>query len=462
MILTSSVEAEGGTTPERLSRLRNHLTKNRHLKKVAPSLPIVFSISQQLITNAISVPATAIIIREMGAASYGSFTTAAGLIGTVGFLTNLGLRMGFLRDVVQNSEDRPQLFAEQVGLRLLLASIATTIAVLAAHFLRYPPVIELCVLVGGIGLIMSTFVTVFTDYFQAIDEMKQNARINLIAGLTLTAASVLVVKSGGQTVALALVYLINPLLSLVLFWRLTCKSQFRPSIIWNVRRYCELLYRMRHLTLQLVTGTLSGQVQSVLVPKLAGITAFGYFSAGTLVTGRLSVVTDVLSSAYFPALTRFAKAKPAVLLAHLRKYFLVSLFCSFTIALLASLAAGPIAHLLFPKNAFFCQQSIRITAWALPLCAVDNVMSLFLVAVGRQQEASKRGIQTMSAGFVSTVVLIYFFGFSGACWSAIVCPTIAICNIGILFRHEMLATHHFSLSKTIFKAVSKATGFTQS
>ncbi|HEY1922089.1 MAG TPA: oligosaccharide flippase family protein, partial [Tepidisphaeraceae bacterium] len=151
---------------------------------------------QPLLLNILSLPVMAYIIRGLGPSNYGQWTMAIALIGAIGILANLGLRGAFIRQVAAEPHHASKALAEQLGLRLVLATVAASVAILLCLILKYPLVAIQCAAIGAVGMIVTTLATTLIDVLQAIGRTATGAGVNLIAGLSLTAASIIVIRFG--------------------------------------------------------------------------------------------------------------------------------------------------------------------------------------------------------------------------------------------------------------------------
>ena len=170
---------------------------------------------QRLLLNAISVFALAFIIRRLGPNAYGQWAVGTTLNAAVLFLTGMGLRPLFVRSVTYEPLRGPELLAEQLGLRTALGLLAAGLAIAAAMAVGYPSVIVLSTVLAGVSTLLIAVWTTFADYLQAFQRVRVVATVTTVAGLVLTAISVVVAWAGGGAIALAASYISGPLISTV-------------------------------------------------------------------------------------------------------------------------------------------------------------------------------------------------------------------------------------------------------
>lgn len=383
-------------------------------------------ILQPLLLNVVGIPATGYIIRQLGATGYGQWATATTLIATVTFLTNLGLRMYFIRSLARDPEHAQAGLAEQLGLRILLGCFATLIAVGTAIVLRYPAVVVQCTAIAAFGLILTCAASATTDLLQATQNLSALAGVNLIAGLVLTAVSVAVIAAHGGPAELSFAYLLGPVITLALSIRLVQRRCCKVGIRWDLRRSATLLWQSRLMASQLGVGTLAAQAEALLIPKLVGMNAYGFFSAGWLLPSRLGIIPDAVITTFYPIFAQKQKeGTPAVAQEVARASVLVLGLCG-AAAVGISFVAGPIAKILFREQAALCREVMQISVWWLPLQGLAGVMGYALNAAGRERDETRLSITSNVAAIGVSSALILTFGLPGAAWATVCRGALAV------------------------------------
>lgn len=374
-----------------------------------------FIIIQPLLLNALSLPVTAYIIATLGAHDYGQWAVALTLVTTGSILTNLGLRSFFVRGVAQRPETAPRAFAEQLGLRLTLAVCAGALSLSVCYLLGYPLRVWQCTAILACGALFTAAAAVVSDLLTATERLPALATINMAAGLALTVASALAMWLGWGLLGLALAYLLGPVLTGTLSLLLVKRRLFPVRIVWSPRRFWSLLSEARVLGIQLFVMNLGNHAENLLVPKMVGISAYGFFAAGTLLPRRLEVVPDGLNTAFYPALARSYQESAERAIASVKRFGVFMFAASVPAAVAIFLLADPIARLLFPDQADVCRTVIRITIWWVPLIGFAYGMGYALNAAGHEKEEARIAITSTVVSLAVSVVLIAQFGLVGAC-----------------------------------------------
>jgi O-antigen/teichoic acid export membrane protein len=376
-----------------------------------------------LALNALSVPAMAFIIRRLGPTGYGQWAVATSLLAVTAVLTNLGLRGAFVRAVAADPNSAPAALADQLGLRLALAAAASATVVAACGLLRYSRPVHQCVALGAVGLTLTTVATTLGDLLQALHRVRTLAAVNLAAGLSLTAASLVAAACAGGPVAIAAAYLTGPLFAaaaLAVIVRRRCGCPV--SIRWHGATFRRLIVSSRFFAAQQLLAVGGAQAEALLLPRLVGLQQFGFFNAGTLLASRLTALPDGLCTAAYPAMAAAGDAGRTGALA--ARCLLVAAGGGAMVAACGSLAAEPIGRLLFPGAPALFATVVRVTIWSLPLFGVESVMGYALNAAGADRAKARVSVPAAMASLAVSVALVATLGVTGACWSMLLRPAV--------------------------------------
>lgn len=373
-----------------------------------------FTVVQPLMLNALSIPATAYIIKSLGPLEYGEWAVALSLIASTAVLVGLGARSAFVRGISRDPSTAPLAFAEQLGLRMFLGAFAGAVSVAACVALGYRSIVIECTMLLAVGGIFSSVSQVVADLLIASERLPAMSIINAVGGFTLTVASVLAIWLGVGQLGLALSYMVGPVLSAALSLLLVQRQLFPVRMTWSPRRWWTLLSESRVFTGQLLVYGLDTQAANLLVPKLVDVASYGYFAAGTLVPTRLMVIPDGLNMAFYPVLVRHHAEGPESFRRSVRNYCLLAGVVGIAAALPIYFLAGPIANLLFPEHPEVCKMLIQTTIWWVPLVSLYTAITNCLNAAFREGPETRVAFAAMIVSMLVTVILIATWQLNGA------------------------------------------------
>src|SRR5579871_3864305 len=380
---------------------------------------IIYLVGQPLLLNVIGMPATAYFIRTLGPSGWGRYSLGVFLIGLFTFVTNLGLRPRFLRIIAQFPERAAIATAEQLGLRTLLALLAGLLAILLCLVFRYPLVVLHCVIVGAFGLIMVSVATVLQDVLQGFKNFKVYSAVNLVAGIVVTAITVVAVWEGTGPLGLTIAYLSGVAMTLMLLVIAVQRYHIPIGIRGSYQRYRELLHDSRNIGLSQLTTSIQENIERLLLPKITNIDQVGYFSAGTYLTSRLPILPDGVATAYYPNIAEKSRTEEQQVPPLVAQLLSLSLVVCLPIAILIAYHAAPIAVILFPKDPLLCENVIEITIWAIPLMGLSMSMTYAMQAANHHDQAARALMLSTVVSCASSILLVVYLGVTGASWAMV-------------------------------------------
>jgi O-antigen/teichoic acid export membrane protein len=370
---------------------------------------------QPLFLSLFWVPATGFIIAKLGAETYGQWALALSLNSTALIITNLGLRSFFVRRLAQDPGCAAAAFRDQLGTRSLLAVLAAGASIGTAWVLGYPKTVLLATSLLSIGLLFNVVTACVADLLQAVERLPVLASINMVAGLLLMAAAVVVTYAELGVPALCAAYLIGPILSGSLSLLFVNRQLFPVSFHLSVRRSVELLWEARVMGIQVFVGTLENQAENLLVPMVSGMANYGQFAAGSLLVRRLDVISDALCTAFYPLMVRaYQRQEPD---SSLRRLALLPVMVCMPAVLCVFLLAAPISRILFPDNPVVSTFVIQVTIWWVPLVALSTGLGYALNAAQRERRDTALLMIMTIISLICSPILIWRFGVLGACLS---------------------------------------------
>jgi O-antigen/teichoic acid export membrane protein len=374
---------------------------------------------QPLVLGAMMLPATMYVVRELGAVGYGQWTAATALVAVTMFVTNLGLRMTFVRTVARNPQAAGQALADQLGARLCLSVMAASVSILVCLFVGYSQTILLCTAISAVGLMLTTVSTTAGDLLQGLQRLGVVAAANLAAGFLLTLTSVVVVAYGQGPVGVSLSYLVGPLVSLAIMLWVIRRQHYPVRVALDSRRLRRLLWEARFMGPAQLVHSASLNAEALLLPRLVGEAQFGHFSGGTLLVTRLMAVPDGLGTALYPAVVEADRIGPQAVARLVTRFVVLSLASGLAMAIGVYVLAGPITGILFPHGTQTTLQVIQITIWLLPVMSVLFVLGGALNGLNGDAAQARAVVISSIINLGVTVLLVWKYGVVGAAWSMV-------------------------------------------
>jgi O-antigen/teichoic acid export membrane protein len=374
---------------------------------------------QPLVLSAMLLPATMYALRELETTGFGQWTTATSLIAFAMFATNLGLRATFVRAVARDPKLAGPVLADQLGLRLLLSIGGSAIALLLCVVMGYSSIVLACTVISAVGLVLTTISTTAGDLLQGAQRLGVVAVANTIAGVCLTAASVIVIALGQGPIGLSLSYLVGPVISTLVMFAVIRRDHFPVRFVFHLERFRKLLWEARYMGAAQLVHSASSNAEALILPRLAGETIFGYFSGGTLLSTRLAAVPDGLGSALYPAVVEADRTGPHAVMRLVGRFLVLGFLACLAIAAVVHLLAGPMSLILFKENPIVGRQVMQITIWAIPVMSLLWVLGATLNGLGGDAAQARAAVISAVINLALSAFLVWKYGLLGACWSMV-------------------------------------------
>jgi O-antigen/teichoic acid export membrane protein len=153
------------------------------------------------VTIALSLVSAPLLIRHLGIAEFGRYTTVLAVVAIVSGLTDAGLVSIALREwATRTGEDRARMMRSLLGIRLELSVGGLAIGVAFTMLAGYDGTLVLGTLIAGIGLVLQAVANVLTVSLQGelrfgwatiIDIARQTVAVTLIVALVIAGAPLL-------------------------------------------------------------------------------------------------------------------------------------------------------------------------------------------------------------------------------------------------------------------------------
>ena len=409
-------------------------------------------------TVALALVAAPLLIRHLGIATFGRYTTVIAIVTIVGGLSDAGLVNVALREwATRKGEDRAIVMRRLLGIRLELSAGGVAIGVAFALLAGYSTTLVLGTLIAGIGMVLQATANVLTVPLQGelrfgwaaiIDVTRQAVSVVLIVALVLAGASLLpffVVAIPAGLAALALTAMLVrrqiPLAPLL-------RGPERWPLIRDTLPYAAAI----------AVNTVYFRVTIVVMSLIAAAEQTGYFATSFRVIEVLVGVPALAIGAAFPILSRAVQDEPdrfryaterileLALVAGTALVLVVVLSAPFVIRVLAGPAGAPAAPVL------------QIQGLALLATFLGMATGFTLLSLRWFRTLLIANIGALIANIILTLVLVPLDDARGAAIAAVIAEScFAVGLLAVLARRR---TASLRISSIVAVAIAGLAGAT--
>jgi polysaccharide transporter, PST family len=392
---------------------------------------------QPLVMNVLSLAATRYIAERLGVTDFGRFNLGLAFVTMFAPLTHLGLRGLTVRHVPQNRDTAAEYLGRILVLRVLLALIVAALVIVAAPLSGGGGATRSVIAVSAVGLILTTIAGVFSDGFQAFERVGPVGMANLVGGILLTLASVLVIKLGGGIRDLAIAYVLGPLCSVVLLGIWSWRLPFRPRPSWSLVASMQLLRQAWPFLGLIIVDVVSMRMDVLVLVRVIGDAKLGYYMAAMSLVDRGMYLASGASDALLPAVAQLSAHTPLSALGLLRKSTLWLLVISLPLAVTTSVLAPLVIRFVFGSHYLAAAPILAIGIWRLPAMCLAILSGYSLLAVKRQDLELRTGAIGTLLSLTLLFPLVSRFGFLGGATALAIRPLFAF------FLRLPRIIHHF-------------------
>jgi O-antigen/teichoic acid export membrane protein len=306
----------------------------------------LFSLIGQVTVKALSVAFSILIVRRLGDASYGLYSTALAYVGIFAILSDLGLAPYIVREVAKRPERTSLLFANGVLLRLLLSAGTIAVIIGSALALKRSPELVLGAAIGGCGLFLYAVRGPIESLFIARERLDLLSVMNVLNQMGFVVLGTLALFGGLGFIGLLVVSLVSLGVSTVIGWRFLRRTggvSWRPQPqLWPALLKAALPFGVIGFSLGL-----SYKVDTILLQYFHGDAVTGWYNAAYNLIFMLTMVSNSINLALYPALCRQHSVNPQGMPALYTQALKYLLLIALPVAVGATVLAEPLVRLLY-------------------------------------------------------------------------------------------------------------------
>ena len=375
-------------------------------------------IAAQLILRAgniaLGIAVTVVLVRALGAAAFGEWSTILAVLMVAGYLGTIGLD----QVTVERAASQPDRAAGWVGslfaLRLTLALpvMAGTAAVCA--LIARDDEMRIAGLITSLVLLATAFASVRV-VFQLQVRNAFSSSMDVVNGIVWGAAVFIIAITGGGLVAVSVGFALSAWLTSVALGILAMRAM--PLELRGARdRWRPLL----SLAIPIGVGQLLifsyGYVDQILVFRLAGAEDAGLYGAVYRILERITFIPASLMATLFPIIVAARDEDPARVarLFQLALEYLV--LAALPVFVMSLVGAGPLVQLLFGSEFSAAAPALPVLMGAFLFICGGFLAGYLITTYGLQRRFVWFALAALVFNVAGNLLLVPRYGFMGAAW----------------------------------------------
>jgi len=390
----------------------------RHATRQRAARDILMQVVVRVANLAMGVVVTALVVRTLGDAGYGQWSTLFVIIGMVGYLANFGMEGVALREAARSPEDEREWIGSVMMLRLLvlapvmLACVGADVLLERSHEM----------LIAGLILIIAmplNGISVMELLFRLRVDNRVPMAVLTIRSVLWGVAVLIIYTHGGGMIALALAMVLTNLTGSIV----QALAVRRLGMRWPrpTRKHIRPLVRV---------GLPVG-ISGLLIFSYARIDQLIVFViVGSKATGLYAAVYNLLDQAHFVPMSILTTLAPVLaaswpgdrgrMLRTARHTAELLAVASFGALAFACVAATPLVRVLFGPEFVAGAPALPVLAGAFVFICFGYLNGNLLLVLGLQKRLLRISLIALAVNLAGNLILVPLFSFMGAAWMTLI------------------------------------------
>ena len=367
----------------------------------------------QIVSLGIAAVYGIVLARYLGVTGFGLLSTAIAFTTVFAPFTSLGLSTLATREVARDKSLASKYLGNLIIIEIALASGTFCLIALVAYVLRYPPETITLIYILALSVVCGGFTAIFYSLFQAFERMQYQS-----LGLILSTGATCVVVIWGITAGLGVVwfafaYFVGSL-AVTIYSLIVYSTKFsQPHIEIDLKFWKRILPEALPFALSGLFTTIYFYIDSVLLSVMKGADAVGWYNAPYRLIMVLLFVPTVISTAVFPAMSRFhATANDSFRLIY-KRYFKYMAIVSVPLGIGTTLLASQIITFIFGVPYENSAIALQILIWATVFIFLTAAFLRLFETSNRQMMVTKITAVGMVENVTLDLILIPRFSYVG-------------------------------------------------
>lgn len=315
------------------------------LKKQALS-GVFWSFINLFLTRGASFFATVFLARILSPKDFGLLGMIIIFMGIGTTLINSGLSQSLIRSNDAGDIDYSTVFYTNIGLSILVYIIIFIIAPFIAFFYKQE-VLTNIIRIYCLGFIISATSSIQTAILTKEMKFKKMTQYQIPATVISVFSGILLAYQGYGVWSLVYMYLINQLISSMVFWY---KSKWKPNLVYSVKIIKKHLNFGYKLMLSSLLNTVFKNIYNVIIGKYYALNILGFFERSqTFQHYIVSTLTEIISNVSYPLLSKIQDEKEKMI-AVFKKIIVNTFFIVAPVMLGLTVLANPLFQLVIGEK----------------------------------------------------------------------------------------------------------------
>lgn len=376
----------------------------------------VFVLSTKVVARVIALVTVLLIIRDLEAGGYGTFSVLVNYTAIVSVALDLGFNVLFVREGARHPAEIQRYLRNVMSLRLLMS--VASLGLLAAAL--WVSGLESLLVPGFLLMVLTSYSTLLRNGLYAVQQLGFEALAVILESLVLLALAIYGYKAKQGVSYFVWAYAAQYAFSCIYFAVVLAAKRialigwrFEPALLR------EWFWKGLPFALTFVLTILYFKIDQPLIFAFRGKVEAGLYSAAYKPFESLLFVPITFLSIVFPVLSVYHRDRPGELPDVLGRFFKALLLIGWPMSVGIFMLAHPLTRLLLGTGFADSEPALRILALTLGFAFVNNAFIGALSATDHQSSFTWAAGWSLVANLALNLTLIPIFGYIGASWATV-------------------------------------------
>ena len=399
-----------------------------------------YQIVGQFLHILLNVGLVAMLARYLGVEEYGKYSIIFVIISFFLILTDFGINDIVVRELSKDRSKAAPMVYDLFLIKLFMGLAACALSIGVVWMLNYEADMRRLFTWAAITLLLSSMSSVGTIIFRLNLWMERFVIAALVRdAVLLLSVWVVIVMKGGMLYLIWGVLLANAMdLGIVLL--LMRDVLDKPTFGLNTRLWRSIFRSALPLGLALVIVNLYMSIDILLLEKLAGKEAVGYYSASYKFVFQAIFLPVAFVNLLFPFMSEYWNTDRNKLKILFQKACDYAGLIAIPLGMIVTVIAPKLIVLVFGKDYAPSIPSLQILIWAVVLMFQSVILGSMMIALDQQRKSLVINVLGLAVNIGLNLILIPIIGFIGAAITTVVtevvvlAPTIYIVQRKLSYR----------------------------
>lgn len=386
-----------------------------------------------------------LLTRYLSLTDYGLYTFIFVFVMMFGSIADWGLTLITVREASRNEQKAEQIISNTLFIRLILAVIASLIAIFTIHFFSKDPLVWSLVTVASLLLIAQSLKTSFQIIFQVKLQMQYWAICEFVANLVIVTTLFIVVFLHGGLLWIIVSTLLGNFVAAIAAAALSYRLlPLKPSFDTKEAKY--LLMEALPMGSLLVLFTIYNRIDTVILANFQGSEPVAIYGISYKVYEVLVLGAAYFSNSILPLISNLAKTDKNKMGEVYLKSFILLFWFGLVVSLGNLLLAPFMINVIAGKDYLAAVLPLRILSLALVVSYFNHLNGYTLIALGKQWYSFFIAILALGINVVLNFWLIPHYSYNAAAFNTFLTEgLIVIISLIVIYKETGQFPHLIDL-----------------